>query len=451
MTLLEEINLLVVDDEASIRRLIEKELSSDRRLIQSAGTVADALSLFKQEKFDVVVLDMRLPDGNGLDVLVQLQQIAPEIQVIIITGHGDVDNAVQAMKLGAYDYITKPFELERLELIVEKAFQRSRLQRENQLLRHAKSEEPPPRLIGRSPKMDQVRFLSQKVAPTDVPVLLTGESGTGKNLVAQLIHELSRRNAMPLVTKNCGTFQKDLLRSELFGHRKGAFTGATESSEGLLSFANQGTLFLDEVGELSMEVQSGLLRVIENQTYRGVGEKEERKVNVRFIFATNRDLRNEVALGRFSEALYHRLNVFMIPLPPLRERKEDIPLLVEHFIGRLSSGDKKLYLTDRTMQCLMAYDWPGNVREMHNVLERGVILSEGDLVSERALPIEIVQAAPPSSEKAPFLSLDEVERQHILAVLNYVGGSRTRAADILGIGRKTLYRKLKILQKNSLA
>lgn len=451
MTLLEEINLLVVDDEASIRRLIEKELSSDRRLIQSAGTVADALSLFKQEKFDVVVLDMRLPDGNGLDVLVQLQQIAPEIQVIIITGHGDVDNAVQAMKLGAYDYITKPFELERLELIVEKAFQRSRLQRENQLLRHAKSEEPPPRLIGRSPKMDQVRFLSQKVAPTDVPVLLTGESGTGKNLVAQLIHELSRRNAMPLVTKNCGTFQKDLLRSELFGHRKGSFTGATESSEGLLSFANQGTLFLDEVGELSMEVQSGLLRVIENQTYRGVGEKEERKVNVRFIFATNRDLRNEVALGRFSEALYHRLNVFMIPLPPLRERKEDIPLLVEHFIGRLSSGDKKLYLTDRTMQCLMAYDWPGNVREMHNVLERGVILSEGDLVSERALPIEIVQAAPPSSEKAPFLSLDEVERQHILAVLNYVGGSRTRAADILGIGRKTLYRKLKTLQKNSLS
>jgi two-component system, NtrC family, response regulator len=446
MTLLEEIHLLVVDDEATIRRLIEKELASDRRLIQSAGTIAEGLTLFRQEQFDVVVLDMRLPDGNGLDVLVQLQEIAPEIQVIIITGHGDVDNAVQAMKLGAYDYITKPFELDRLELIVEKAFQRTRLQRENQLLRHAKSEEPAPRLIGRSQKMDQVRFLAQKVAPTDVPVLLTGESGTGKNLVAQLVHDSSQRNSIPMVTKNCGTFQKDLLRSELFGHRKGAFTGATDTNEGLLSFANQGTLFLDEVGELSMEVQSGLLRVIENQTYRSVGDKEERKVNVRFIFATNRDLRKEVESGRFSEALYHRLNVFMIPLPPLRERKEDIPLMVEHFLGRLSTGDKKLRPTDRTMQCFMTYDWPGNVREMHNVLERSVILSDGDFISEQALPLEIAQAAPQSSEKGPFQSLDEVERQHILAVLNYVNGSRTQAADILGIGRKTLYRKLKLLQ-----
>lgn len=448
MTLVEEFKLLVVDDEASIRKLIEKELASDRRMVQSAGTATDGLSLFRKEPFDVVLLDMRLPDGDGLDVLVQLQEMAPEIQVIIITGHGDVDNAVQAMKLGAYDYLTKPFELDRLELIIEKAFQRTRLQRENQLLRHAKSEEPPPRLIGRSQKLDQVRFLAKKVAPTDVPVLLTGESGTGKNLVAQLIHEVSGRNHMPLVTKNCGTFQKDLLRSELFGHRKGAFTGASETNEGLLSFANQGTLFLDEVGELSMEVQSGLLRVIENQTYRSVGEKEERKVNVRFIFATNRDLRKEAAAGRFSEALYHRLNVFMVPLPPLRERKEDIPLLVEHFLGRLSKGDQKLRTTDRTMQCLMAYDWPGNVREMHNVIERSVILSDGDLISERALPLEIVQASPSSSEKGPFQPLDEVERQHILAVLNYVEGSRTRAADILGIGRKTLYRKLKTLQED---
>lgn len=449
MTLLDQIHLLVVDDEATIRRLIEKELSSDRRIIQSAGSVAAALPLFRKEAFDVVVLDMRLPDGNGLDVLVQLQEISPEVQVVIITGHGDVDNAVQAMKLGAYDYLTKPFELDRLELIVEKAFQRTRLQRENRLLRHAKSEDPPPRFIGRSQKVDQVRFLAQKVAPTDVPVLLTGESGTGKSLVAQLIHESSSRSAMPFVTKNCGTFQKDLLRSELFGHRKGAFTGATDTTEGLLSFANLGTLFLDEVGELSIEVQSSLLRVIENQTYRSVGEKEERKVDVRFIFATNRDLRKEAAAGRFSEALYHRLNVFMVPLPSLKERKEDIPLLVEHFLGRLSTGDKKLRMTDRAMQCLMAYDWPGNVREMHNVLERSVILTDGDLISERVLPLEIGQAEPQSSKKGPFKPLAEVERHHILSVLNYTGGSRKMAADILGIGRKTLYRKLKTLQEDA--
>lgn len=450
MTNLETIHLLVIDDEASIRRLIEKELASDRRIVRSAETIATGLSLFRQEQFDVVVLDMRLPDGNGMDVLVQLQEMAPEVQVIIVTGHGDVDNAVQAMKLGAYDYFTKPFDLDRLELVVEKAYQRARLQRENRLLRCAWPQEPEPKLIGRSQKMDQVRFLARKVAPTEVPVLLTGESGTGKNLVAQLVHLLSRRNHMPLVTKNCGTFQKDLLRSEFFGHRKGAFTGATASSEGLLTFANHGTLFLDEVGELSMEVQSGLLRVIENQTFRRVGEKEERKVNVRFIFATNRDLRKEAEAGRFSEALYHRLNVFMIRMPSIRERKEDIPLLVEYILGKLSTGDKKLRITDRALQCLMAYDWPGNVREMNNVLERSVILSDGDLITEGALPLELVQAAPQSAENAPFLPLEEVERRHISAVLNYVDGSRTRAAEILGIGRKTLYRKLKIDETGSL-
>jgi two-component system NtrC family response regulator len=441
---LETIHLLVIDDEASIRRLIEKEMASERRIIRTAGTITEGLHLFRREQFEVVVLDMRLPDGNGLDVLIQIQEMAPEVQVIIITGHGDVDNAVQAMKLGAYDYLTKPFDLDRLELIVEKAFQRARLQRENRLLRCEKSEAPAPKLIGRSQKMDHLRFLARKVAPTEVPVLLTGESGTGKNLVAQLVHHLSRRGNLPLVTKNCGTFQKDLLRSELFGHRKGAFTGATESNEGLLSFANQGTMFLDEVGELSMEVQSGLLRVIENQTFRSVGEKEERTVNVRFIFATNRDLRQEVAAGRFSEALYHRLNVFLIRMPSLRERKEDIPLLVEYFLGRLSAGGQKLRITDSALQCLMAYGWPGNVREMNNVLERSVILSDGDLITERALPQELVQSTSQPAGDAPFPPLEEVERNHILAVLNYVNGSRSRAAEILGIGRKTLYRKLKL-------
>jgi two-component system NtrC family response regulator len=440
-------HILVVDDEAYIRRLIEKELGSDRRVVRSADSIGAAQEAFRRDAFEVVLLDMRLPDGSGLELLTHIQEFAPEVQVIVITGHGDVDNAVQAMKLGAYDYVTKPFALDRLELIVEKACQRARLQRENQLLRRTRSVSPPEKLIGRSEKMEQVRYLIRKVAPTRVPVLLTGESGTGKNVVAQSIYEGSTRKEMPFITKNCGTFQKDLLRSELFGYRKGAFTGANASYEGLLSFAHRGTLFLDEVGELSLEVQSALLRVIENQAFRRVGDKDERRVDVRFIFATNRDLTRELAAGRFSEALYHRLNVFQIEMPPLRERKEDIPLLVEYFLGRLGSPDRNLRITDRAMQCLMAYPWPGNVREMQNVLERSVILSEGELVTERGLPLELVGGAPQPRDGVSFLCLREVERQHILAVLEYVKGSRTKAAEILGIGRKTLYRKLQALEE----
>lgn len=440
---METIQVLVVDDEKSIRRLIEKELASARRAITTTASIAEALRAFKRENFDVILLDMRLPDGNGLDLLSDFQELAPEVQVVVITGFGDVDNAVQAMKLGAYDYITKPFALDRLELIVEKAYQRTSLQRENQLLRRTRSDPPPGKLVGRSEKMGQVRYLIQKVAPTHVPVLLTGPSGTGKNVAAQSIQELSQRKHLPFITKNCGTFQRDLIRSELFGYRKGAFTGANESYEGLLTFAHKGTLFLDEIGELSMEVQSALLRVIENQTFRRVGDKDEQRVDVRFIFATNRDLQKEVEAGRFSQALYHRLNVFNIFLPPLKGRKEDIPLLVEYFLGRFSSGDRVFRITDRAMQCLMAYKWPGNVREMQNVLERSVILSDSDLITERALPLELVSAAPETSSGAPFPSLREMERQHILAVLQFVRGSRTKAAEILGIGRKTLYRKLR--------
>ncbi len=446
MTNLETMHVLVVDDEPSIRRLIEKELGSERRRITTVGTVSSADQAFSQETFDLVLLDMKLPDGNGMDLLARFQDLAPEVQVIIITGYGEVDNAVQAMKLGAYDYITKPYALDRLTLVMEKAYQRTCLQRENRLLRQAQSAEMTPKLVGQSEAMENVRFLIRKVAPTQVPVLLTGESGTGKNVVAQLIHALSNRSELPLITKNCGTFQKDLLRSELFGYRRGAFTGANDSYEGLLSLAHRGTMFLDEIGELSVEIQSSLLRVIENQTFRRLGEKEERKVDVRFVCATNRDLKKEVEAGRFSEALYHRLNVFKIALPPLRNRKDDIPALIEYFLGRLRPGERMARITDGALVCLMAYDWPGNIRELQNVLERGLILSEGGVITEQSLPRELVDTMASSTANGPFLPLKEIERQHILAVIEYVNGSRTRAAQILGIGRKTLYRKLQALE-----
>jgi two-component system, NtrC family, response regulator len=441
----ETIQILVVDDEAPIRHLAEKELSSERRHITTAGSAQKALRAFKRRTFDVVMLDMRLPDGDGLDLLTRFQEMAPEIQVVIITAFADVDNAVQAMKLGAYDYITKPFDLDRLEMVIEKAYQRGSLQRENRLLRHKQAEERPIKLIGQSRKMDQVRYLIRKVAPTEVPVLLTGESGTGKTIVAQSIHDLSLRRQTPIVIKNCATLQKDLARSELFGHRKGAFTGADQSREGLLTFAHKGTLFLDEIGELSFDVQGALLRILETQTFRRVGDKDEQHVDVRFIFATNKDLRAEVEAGRFSDALYHRLNVFNIPLPPLRERREDIPALVEYILGPLRTGQSQLRIAQKAMRCLMSYEWPGNVRELQNVLERGMILSEQNLITEKTLPLDLVVDLDQASSGRPFQTLQELEREHILKVLDFVNEHKTKAAKILGIGRKTLYRKIQEL------
>jgi two-component system NtrC family response regulator len=444
-SLFETINILVVDDEAHIRRLAEKELSSERRRVATAGSAQEALKAFRAGSFDVVLLDMRLPDGNGLDLLTRFQELAPEVQVVIITGFGDVDNAVQAMKLGAYDYMTKPFDLDRLELVIEKAFQRASLQRENRLLRHTQSQERPIKLLGHSNQMQQVQYLIRKVATANVPVLLTGESGTGKTEVARSIHELSSRRGMPLVVKNCATLQKDLVRSELFGHAKGAFTGADQSYEGLMTFANKGTLFLDEIGELSLDVQGALLRVVDTQTFRRVGEKDEQHVDVRFIFATNKNLKAEVETGRFSEALFHRLNVFNIPLPPLRERKGDIAALVEYFLGFLAVGEGRPRIAPRAMQCLLTYDWPGNIRELKNVLERALILADNNLITEQTLPLDLVGALNKRSSDQPFQSLQQVEREHILRVLGFVGGRKAEAAKILGIGRKTLYRKLQEL------
>jgi two-component system NtrC family response regulator len=438
------IQLLVVDDEHSLRRLLEKELSSDLRVVSTAGTAREALTLLRRKQFDVIVLDIQLPDGNGLELLERFRKASFGAEIILITGFGDIDSAVDAMKRSAYDYITKPFNLDRLELVVEKAYQRTCLQRENRLLRHKQQESPAHTLIGNSPALEHVRFLVQKVAPTQVPVLITGESGTGKNVVSRSIHHLSQRSGFPLITKNCGTLQKELILSELFGHRKGAFTGAAESRDGLLALAHKGTLFLDEIGELPMDVQASLLRVLESQTYRQVGGQDERRVDIRFIFATNRNLTDEVKAGRFSQALYHRINVFNIELEPLRERKEDIPLLVDHFRKKMSRESPPCQMSKRAMQCLMAYDWPGNIRELQNVIERGIILAEEGRITERGLPRELAEATRDTPLKdAPFYSLAEMEKGHIQRVLRYVGGNRAKAAEILGIGRKTLYRKLK--------
>jgi len=434
-------SVLVVDDEPSIGKLLKKELSTPSRLVSAAETAHQAREMLRRNTYEVVVLDLRLPDADGLDLLVEIRQHSPDVEVILITGHGAIDSAVEAMKLGAYDYITKPFNLEELELVVERAYQRACLRFENRQLKHAQrqGQPQPQQIVGNSAAIKQIRFLIDKVAPTDVPVLITGESGAGKEVAATAIQARSKRADKPYVIKNCATLQKELARSELFGYVKGSFTGATENREGLMTFANKGTLFLDEIGELPMEVQASLLRTLENKTYRRVGDKDERTSDIRLVFATNRNLAREVEAGRFHEALFHRINVFNIELPPLRERKEDIPLLVEYFLARTQTAGT-FRVSDRAMACLINYHWPGNIRELRNVIERGVILSEAGVITENALPRELSMQSEGDND---FLSLEAVEREHIAKVLACFGNNRTLAATALGISRKTLYRKIR--------
>jgi two-component system NtrC family response regulator len=436
----EEYAILVIDDEEPIRRLLQKELVNDRRNVLAAASAAEAMSLIRNHWFDVIIMDLRLPDVHDLDLLIKIKESVRHIEVVMITGHGDIDSAVQAMKLGACDFIRKPFNLEQLELVVEKAHQRVLLSRENRILRHSSGlAQEQLQFIGNSKVVGEIKFLVNKVAPARIPVLITGDSGVGKDVVARLIHQRSACAASPMIIKNCASLQKELARSELFGHMRGAFTGATESREGLMTYAHDSTLFLDEIGELPLEVQASLLRVLETQTFRRIGEKEERKVNIRFLFATNRNLAEEVEQGHFNEAFFHRINAFNIHIPPLRERKEDIPLLVNYFLTRLSPDNTSYRIVDRTMDCILRYAWPGNVRELRNVIERSIILAENNIITERCLPHELVTA---SEEGQARLTLESVEKNHILKILNFFDGNRQKTAEILGVSRKTLYRKL---------
>jgi len=436
----EKYTVLVIDDEEPIRRLLEKELSDQNREVYSADSKKQAMEYIAQQYFSVIIMDLRLPDVSDLELMVQLKESLPLTEIIMITGHGDVDTAVEAMKLGAYDFISKPFNLERLDLLVAKANQSVMLKRENAILRQqAGDEEESVDFIGKSKGINEIMFLVNKVAPAKIPVLITGESGAGKDVIARLIHMRSGCSGKPMIVKNCASLQKELARSELFGHVKGSFTGADDTRDGLLAFAHESTLFLDEIGELPLEVQASLLRALETQTYRRVGEKEERKVNIRFLFATNRHLAEEVEKGRFNEAFYHRINAFTIKVPRLAERKEDLPLLVDYFLTTLSSDGSQYKMVESAMACLMGYDWPGNVRELRNVLERSMILAENGLITERCLPRELVERAEDGSE---VFTLETVEKQHILKMLDLFEGNRQKTAETLGISRKTLYRKL---------
>ncbi len=436
----EKYSVLAIDDEEAIRRLLQKELTTDRREVLTAANAAKAREMLRTHWFDVIIMDLRLPDIHDLDLLIEIKDTVPHIEVVMITGHGDIDSAVKAIKLGACDFIRKPFNLDRLELVVEKAHQRVLLSRENTILRHNSAiDQESVQFIGNSQVVRDIKFLINKVAPAKIPVLLTGESGVGKDVVARLIHQRSACAAHPMIIKNCASLQKDLARSELFGHMKGSFTGATESSEGLMAYAHDSTLFLDEIGELPLGVQASLLRILETQTYRRVGEKEERKVNIRFLYATNRNLAEEVEKGRFNEAFFHRINAFNIHIPSISERMEDLPLLVNFFLMRLSPDNTSYRIVDRAIDCLLRYHWPGNVRELRNVIERSIILAENNIITERCLPRELVSTAEENQEN---LTLESVEKNHILKMLQFYDNNRQKTAEHLGISRKTLYRKL---------
>jgi two-component system, NtrC family, response regulator AtoC len=448
-----KVRFLIVDDHQSIRKLcltVGGSLGFECREAESAEA---ALSLLEADAPDIVLADLMMPNMTGLEFLPRLKQLVPRCEVAIMTGHGSIETAVQAMKLGAYDYITKPFRIEELKLLLQRMEEKIRLVAENQFLRERVSADLELHgIVGSSSKIQDVLRMVARLKDTRTPVLITGESGTGKELVARAIHYRGSFAKRAFVAVDCGSLVPTLIESELFGYEKGAFTGANKSKQGLFQSADGGTIFLDEIGELSLEMQAKLLRVLQEKEVRPVGSNHKIKVDVRVIAATNRDLEIAYKEGKFRKDLYFRLNVVTMHLPPLRERRSDVPALVLYFIDKFSPG-KPVAVSDDAMQCLLQYDWPGNVRELENCIERALALGDGELIDLADLPPALhsgpVPAKPPASATLPLsdsgsnTDLESLERITIERVFNEVQGDKVLARKMLGISRATLYRKLK--------
>jgi two-component system NtrC family response regulator len=429
-------SILVADDEEDFRAVVAEHLRDLGHTVLEAPDGREALALARHRPVDVALVDLKMPGLSGVELLAALRELDPGIEVILITGHATVETAIGAMKQGAYDYLLKPCRLAELGAVVAGALEKRHLRQEGDRLREQlRRAEPPSELIGRSKAMEAVRELISRVAPTDSTVLLLGESGTGKEVAARAVHRLSRRAAGPFIVLHAGAVPESLFESELFGHVRGAFTGAAGPRRGLLELADRGTLFIDEIGEMPLAAQAKLLRCLESGELRPVGSERELRVDVRFIAATNRDLKQRTAGGEFREDLYYRLNVLAIQMPPLRERTEDIPPLAEHFLAR--SGRSR-GISAEALRALDGYGWPGNVRELFNVLERACILAPGDLGVEH-LPGELLGD---KTRRPAALDLESVEREHILKVLQLTRGNKVEAARLLKLPRRTLYRRL---------
>ncbi|TGE18071.1 sigma-54-dependent transcriptional regulator [Hymenobacter elongatus] len=442
--------LLIIDDETSFRQLLARVLEREGYTILQAPDARRGLDTLAQHAGQVLVVlsDVKLPDAHGVELIARLRAKCPDAEIVLMTAYGTIPDGVQAMKQGAFDYVTKGDSEEQLFVIVERAADKAQLRRRvSELERRVHQQHSFETMIGHSPALRAAQHLARQVAATDSTVLLEGPTGSGKELFAQAIHQASPRRSKPFVAVNCSAFPKDLLESELFGYKKGAFTGALTDKKGLLEEAHGGTLFLDEIGELELNVQAKFLRVLETQTFTKLGDTKPSQVNVRIVAATNRNLKLEAAESRFRPDLYYRLSVFTIDLPPLKARETDVPALASHFLQYFATRLKKRLpgLDAECLRLLQAYDWPGNVRELKNVLERAAILTpDNELVAAHLLPTEFyaLPGAARAADDPHDRSLRAVEARHIRQLLTEADGNKTEAARQLGIGLTTLYRKL---------
>jgi two-component system, NtrC family, response regulator HydG len=442
--------ILVVDDEEVIRDSCRQTLERSHYRVETAKNGIEALRALQQKAVDLVILDLKMPGLDGMEFLRRVRSDSPDLDVVVITGYSSVGSVVECMRLGAYDYLPKPFDAESLRLVVARAIEKRLLALENRALRQQlRDESAPDLLLGESPAILRVHELVQRVGQTEATVLILGESGTGKELVARAIHRAGQRREKPFLTVDCGALVESLFESELFGHVKGSFTGATSTRIGRFEMAQGGTIFLDEIGNISPAIQAKLLRVIQEREITKIGGSEPIKVDVRILAATNQDLQSAIGEGRFREDLYYRLGVVMIEIPPLRARREDIPVLAAGLLKRLS--ERKLLaqkaLSPEALKRLQGYDWPGNVRELENTLERAMVLAEGPMIGPDDLTFMDSQTGPlPAGDENQELRLESIEARHIRRVLDLTGWRLSRAAVLMGIDRKTLWRKIKALK-----
>jgi len=446
----EKRRILVVDDEESHRIMLRAVLSADGYVVTEASDGTEAVRAVGKEAFDLILLDIRMTNMDGIEALTEIRKISPLVPVLIMTAYASVKTAVEALKAGAFDYLTKPLDIEELKILIEKALEHYHLRAENLVLKERLGDRFDfSRIIGRGLKMKSLLETLAMVAPSDATVLLMGESGTGKEVVANAIHHNSPRAGQPFIKVSCAALPETLLESELFGHEKGAFTGAVSRREGRFQLAHRGTIFLDEVGEMSLPVQTKLLRVLQEKEFEPVGGVRTVKVDIRLITATNKDLAQEVAAGRFREDLYYRLNVVPIMLPPLRERKEDIPPLADHFLAIYREKNRKSLkgISGKALDLLVRYDWPGNIRELENCIERAVIMAREEVIVPADFPPQIRMLSIEGEREGfdiPYgISLDDMERALIVKTLAETGGNRTKTSEILGINRRTLQNKLR--------